>query len=192
MKKYMVYMSLFIFLLAVPVCLFAQDDELTGFWRFDETSGTTAADSSVNGQTGILENGPEWTTGYIDGALSFDGIDDYVETGNSTFDINSELIVSMWINIAESTSSRQIMIQKGAYAYPFMLRLESNNRIGTMIRTDDTYDFTSNAVLTLEDWHHVALTDEEEIGSIYINGDTDSNTVITGDLFVTTSYDTTI
>jgi hypothetical protein len=32
--------------------------ELVGWWAFDETSGTTATDSSANGNHGTLINGP--------------------------------------------------------------------------------------------------------------------------------------
>src|SRR3989344_8923137 len=40
---------------------------LVGYWTFDETSGTTASDSSGNGNTGTLTNGPTWTQGKIGG-----------------------------------------------------------------------------------------------------------------------------
>ncbi|MCI0749135.1 MAG: Ig-like domain-containing protein, partial [Nevskiales bacterium] len=50
---------------------------LVGHWKFDEGSGTTASDSSGNGNTGTL-NGPVWVPGAIGRALSFDGINDYV------------------------------------------------------------------------------------------------------------------
>ena len=36
---------------------------LVAYWKFDEGSGTTAADSSGNGNTGTLINGPLWTAG---------------------------------------------------------------------------------------------------------------------------------
>jgi len=54
---------------------------LVGWWKFDETSGTVAYDSSGNGNDGNLMNGPAWTTGKIGGALSFDGVNDYVNLG---------------------------------------------------------------------------------------------------------------
>ena len=36
-------------------------DGLIGWWKFDETSGTVAYDSSGNGNNGSLRNGPTWT-----------------------------------------------------------------------------------------------------------------------------------
>ena len=51
---------------------------LVAWWKFDESSGSIAHDSAGNND-GTLVNGPVWTTGRIDGALRFDGVDDYVE-----------------------------------------------------------------------------------------------------------------
>src|SRR5262245_56142923 len=39
-------------------------------------AGTTATDTSGNGNNGVLLNGPVWTNGKTNGGLSFDGIDD--------------------------------------------------------------------------------------------------------------------
>ena len=48
---------------------------LIGHWKFDETSGTIAADSSVNGNDGTLFNmdDSDWISGKIGNALDFDG-----------------------------------------------------------------------------------------------------------------------
>ena len=60
----------------------AQDDpNLIGWWKLDETSGTVAADSSGYGNDGTVVGGAQWISGYIDGALDFDGDDDYVDCG---------------------------------------------------------------------------------------------------------------
>src|SRR4029453_19442437 len=51
---------------------------LVAYWKFDEGSGTTVSDSSANGNTGTLVNGPLWTAGRVGNALFFDGIDDNI------------------------------------------------------------------------------------------------------------------
>ena len=68
---------------------------LVGWWKFDEGSGTVAYDSSGNGNDGNLTNGPTWATGKIGGALSFDGVDDYVELDN--FELGGEMSFSVWV-----------------------------------------------------------------------------------------------
>jgi predicted outer membrane repeat protein len=51
------------------------------YWSFDQSSGTVATDT-LGGKHGMLHNFPtddsQWTAGKIDGALQFDGADDYV------------------------------------------------------------------------------------------------------------------
>ena len=63
------------------------NDAFVGYWEFDEATGSTAFDSSGSGRSGTLVNGPTWTAGRIGGALSFDGVNDYVEiTDEQAFD----------------------------------------------------------------------------------------------------------
>ena len=47
---------------------------LVAQWKFDENSGANTADSSGNGHTGTLTNGPTWTAGQVNAAVSFDGV----------------------------------------------------------------------------------------------------------------------
>src|SRR2546423_591320 len=53
------------------------------YWKFDEGSGTTAADSSGFANAGTV-NGPTWTSGEIGGALNFDGVNDYVSVPDAS------------------------------------------------------------------------------------------------------------
>ena len=72
---------------------------LVAYWKFDEGSGTTVADSSGNGNTGTLVNGPLWTAGRVGNALFFDGIDDNVTVPDSTsLDLSSSFTLSAWVN----------------------------------------------------------------------------------------------
>ena len=71
---------------------------LIGWWKFDETNGTLAYDSSGNGNDGNLTGGPTWATGKIGGALSFDGVDDYVVTDVTT---GLDFSVSTWVKTSD-------------------------------------------------------------------------------------------
>ena len=53
----------------------AADPNLVGWWRLDESSGTTAHDSSGNGNDGTLRGGTQWQpgNGQVGGALEFNG-----------------------------------------------------------------------------------------------------------------------
>jgi hypothetical protein len=51
---------------------------LVAHWTFDEDSGNIIGDSSPYGNNGTVY-GATWTSGVVDGALEFDGIDDFVQ-----------------------------------------------------------------------------------------------------------------
>ncbi len=57
---------------------------LVAGYGFPEGTGSTTADSSGNGITGNLINGPAWVVGRNGAALSFNGSNTYVDLGNPT------------------------------------------------------------------------------------------------------------
>ena len=57
------------------------DPNLVGWWTLDEGMGTTAVDWSGHGSHGTMIGEPQWVAGYAGGALSLDGVDDYVDIG---------------------------------------------------------------------------------------------------------------
>ena len=69
---------------------------LVAWWKFDETNGTVAYDSSGNGNDGNLSGGLTWTTGKIGGALSFDGVNDLVRVNGNWPSSNSPRAISVW------------------------------------------------------------------------------------------------
>ncbi|MHC4629535.1 MAG: hypothetical protein ACYTDV_21380 [Planctomycetota bacterium] len=75
------------------------DPSLVGWWRLDDGSGTTATDSSGNGNDGTLTGGPTWALGRLSGALEFDGVDDYVEVPHAQIlTVDNEVTVMAWVN----------------------------------------------------------------------------------------------
>ncbi len=75
------------------------DSGLVLHWRLDETSGSTAADSSGNGNTGTLQSGPVWTTGRVGGGLDLNGAGEVVTAPASASlnSLSSEMTVALWV-----------------------------------------------------------------------------------------------
>ncbi len=67
--------------------------------HFDEGSGTTAADSSGNGNNGSLQGGAAWTTGKFGSALSFNGTNSsvLVPTATNLSAIDDAFTIDFWI-----------------------------------------------------------------------------------------------
>jgi hypothetical protein len=80
---------------------------LVGWWKFDETNGTVAYDSSGNGNDGNLTNGPTWVQGKIGGSLSFDGVDDSFIVNQDFFNSKS-FSFSVWVK--NSLHNKMILI----------------------------------------------------------------------------------
>ena len=132
---------------------------LLAHWKFDETSGTTAADSSGNGNTGTLTNmpGSEWTTGKVGGGLAFDGVDDYVLTSAIIGPTGtSARTVAMWF---ATTTSNQAMLQYGGGSFGgnFRMRLDGNDGILTFDPSHANKKLLSPSVNDGA-WHHMAIT----------------------------------
>ncbi len=90
---------------------------LVAAYAFAEGSGTMTADSSGNGNTGIL-SGATWTTaGKYGTALAFDGVSSYVTAPNSpSLDLaGTNLTLAMWANITDSEASDYVILTKPWY-----------------------------------------------------------------------------
>ena len=127
---------------------------LAGYWKFDETSGTTAEDSSGNGNTGTLANWPNWTTGQIGGGLDFDGWNDYVYCGNGqSLDITDDITIALWIYANNFWYSPDI-VTKGNYYSAYSLWLDSWGRVVFSLNGNQ---LTSYSEISTNQWHHIAI-----------------------------------
>ena len=71
--------------------------DLVAWWTFDDGSGTTAVDSSGNGNDGTLIGGATWVDGQLGDAIQFNGTDSYVAAAHIPFD-NRSFTITMWVN----------------------------------------------------------------------------------------------
>ena len=77
MCKKLIYLVSFVFMLSMVLMSSVAQADLVGYWKFDESSGTTAADSAGGDNNGTLTGEQlEWrpSEGKIGGALSYGGL----------------------------------------------------------------------------------------------------------------------
>ena len=88
---------LLVFLFAASVVEASLTDGLVLYLPFDEGQGEVAGDLSGNGHDGTLE-GPEWTEGEFGNALSFDGVEAFVDVPFSDdFVITEGITLGAWV-----------------------------------------------------------------------------------------------
>ena len=168
------YLLIALVLISVFCNLANAEPDLIAWWKFDEGSGSTAYDS-VGSNHGTI-NGAEWTTGQIDGALSFDGVDDYVDLDAHIGDFQnlSTGSVSVWIK-KESTGSSGAFFSasdSGDVDSRLTFIKLADGRIIVRISQNGTskvYWTSTNAVPS--GWHHFAYTTNSSGHWIYLDAE---------------------
>ncbi len=153
------------------------DVGLAAHWKFDDGAGTTALDSSGNGNHGTLTNGPTWATGVRGGALDFDGVDDHVEMGDILNEVTGSFSVSAWgyrrdggrlqiINADESGTYRGFWFQVSETG-----RIGINYGDGTGAGSNDRRSKGVDSAVAAEEWTHItAVVRGATDMTIYVNG----------------------
>jgi hypothetical protein len=147
--------------------------DLVAYWKFDEGTGTTAADSSGNGNTGTLVNGPQWVSGISGKALYFDGVAANVAVLDSpSLNPSSAFTLSTWVNPATTfTDFRSILVKN--YAYYLYSSVGGYCSDGSPLGGfSDTANETvcQSAPLPINIWTHLALTYDGSALTFYRNG----------------------
>jgi len=147
---------------------------LVGNWRFDEGTGSTAKDSSPEGNNGTI-HGASWTTGKFGSALKFDGVDDYVDCGNDeSLNITDEKTIEIWFNANDLPDWHSIWSKGYVYNdYEISLHIWNNDKVAFRVVKDGIVQvniFTD--VLLTGKWYHVVCTidNASQIARIYQDG----------------------
>jgi len=137
--------------------------ELVGWWKFDDGTGTTAVDSSGNGNDATVYGDPQWIDGWLDGAIQFDGVDDYVELpiGSMISSLTNSTFL-IWANFANTGGAWQRIWDFGSGE---QINMFLTPRIGTgdpmrFAITETSYadeDQTTAPNTLASGWHHVAV-----------------------------------
>ncbi len=148
------------------------------YWKFDESSGATASDSSGNGNDGTIVGNPTWqpTGGRVGGALDFDGRS-YVKVDQAT-NLNfapGSFSVSTWVYPREVSGRPQALVE-------YDRTTTSGNRFGLWITTNGRFQFrvggtTATAQQSLKSgaWYLVTGIYDSSTRqlSLYVNGQLD-------------------
>jgi hypothetical protein len=191
MKKFnyfmwIVYVIMFVMTIASASAV-SQDDLLDGlvsYWKFDETSGTTADDSHgsydfTHTDTGLITSG-----GKIDYGLSF--------TSNNYHSVNSNPVIpygaksiSVWVYYVSNSANQYFLVNNGGSGgnNGMSLAVTSSHKLRWEISRSDVigwnFQFNSATSLSNNAWNHVIVTWDGSTSSnsakIYINGELDAS-----------------
>ncbi len=180
---------------------------LIGYWKLDETTGTTASDSSGNAHNGTLLDGAAWDVGGIlDGAIGLDGFNDRIHVPyhvDLTY-TGGDLTLSTWVYVNPGETGGWLISKPwhGSGQYNFGIYVTGSTNMAVSFRLANAAlpavqppppepqvpDYRRSVILSTPSstlaqgaWHHVAaVVDTANNMSIYVDGSlaaTGTNTI---------------
>jgi hypothetical protein len=147
---------------------------LVGWWKFDESQGTTAKDSSGFNHDGTLVGNAKWSAGKIGGAVKLDGNGSFVRIADkSAFNMANEVTVAGWVNIHSVPSEWTAIATKGDNAW----RLSTANqdrKFHFSVNDWDRISVNSSTTVDANTWRHVAAVHDGREAKLYVDGKLDS------------------
>jgi hypothetical protein len=156
----------------------AGNADMTGnvlLMHMNEASGTIV-DYSGEANNGTDNGATYGASGRFNSALSFDGLNSYVDCGNSaSLRLNSGGTIEAWIyplsdgeNHFGRIVDKSVNSTAGGSGYEF--DIEATNNLGLNINGQAADLHTTSGVLTLDAWNHVVATFDGAHWRIYSNG----------------------
>lgn len=160
---------------AYGAAVYQDDPDL--FWRFEETTGTTAADSGRSQNAGTYRSGVTLGgAGAVAGgkAAGFDGSDDVVFS-NTQFSNPTVFSTEAWFKTTTTSGGKIIGFgnaqqgESGSYdRHVYML---DNGRLVFGVWTGQQNNIETAASFNDGDWHHVVATQSGDGMRLYVDGE---------------------
>ncbi|MHC4119343.1 MAG: LamG domain-containing protein [Planctomycetota bacterium] len=163
--------------------VFAIDEALVGWYKFELGEGITAVDWTRKGNEGFLVDSTKWIeSGYAGGGLEFDGDGDYVQIPRV---VEDDWTIMLWLrtedlnqggggNRFRTNSSALIDGDFGSQLENFAITFKSGTIVAgcTTPGTGAGASLRSNATISDSQWHHVGWTRNSTTGEmvLYIDG----------------------
>lgn len=168
--------------LAIPVPV--------GHWTMDDDAAdTTVVDSSVYGNHGTAQQNTSilHTTGIVDGALTFNGISDYIDSGSDlSLQEKSTLTFAAWINGSSYAKQYNMIVCGDQGNLDFSWGLRVDNSIAKFFIRADGYRWATGPSLSSGQWYHVAGVWDRNGGAnnlkIYVDGQLKGQTTVNADM----------
>jgi hypothetical protein len=147
---------------------------LVGWWKFDETEGTTAKDASGNDHNGTLVGNARWAKGKVGGAIDLPGKGTCVRIADKTsFDFGAAATVACWVNFRSVPAQWTAVVTKGDTAWRLSsveherqphFGVNSFDQGGEAVYVNASSKFNAN------EWHHIAGTFDGSEMKLYVDG----------------------
>jgi len=153
------------------------------FWRprgcvlwfdFATLSGSTAYDLSRQKNNGTIY-GATWKRGYLVGALSFDGVDDYVSVPDFAFIDPNRVTLEAWVRAREFKNWSQVICKHKTGETRIWMGQIYVDEEGGYYHLGYNIDgagwaFARTGYVRINEWHHIVGTVDVRLMRIYLDG----------------------
>ncbi len=144
------------------------DRTLVAHWKLNETSGTTAADSSGFDRTGTVTGTATWVPAVRKNGFQFNGATKIQATG--LLGTPKNIAVAAWANLTAADTGGSAILSIGDY---FRLRLDESGATRASLYDGITWQSVAvNTTFAGTGWHHfvAVFDDDNNTFKLYIDG----------------------
>ncbi len=167
-----------------------------GYWKLEEGTGTSVADSSSSGITGTLTNSPIWVQGKYGSAVNFSGSTQHIDFGDvsSVIGANSSGTVELWFKRPAVGINKPLFYygDSGTVNHLFRMQFSSNNTLEILLKTTSTLfraSYDLGAASSDGTWNHIAFRVSSTGNAFFVNGSPVTLTYVTGDSTTASWFD---
>ncbi|MHA2022461.1 MAG: DUF2341 domain-containing protein [Candidatus Thorarchaeota archaeon] len=157
-------------------------DGVVGAWHFDEGEGNIAHDTSGEGNDGTLYDAnttnddgntpPQWIDGKFGKALSFDGVDDYVEVSDWTMENESRITFEVWTVVKDWRDFSGLVCKYKNLDDRIVLAVGDDEKIRFGWNINGLgWDVIFSNTLPANELIHVVAEGEGRVMKLFINGE---------------------
>jgi len=158
-------------------------DGLVSHWTFDEGAGLIAYDWAGDNDGVVF--GAQWADGRIEGALDFDGANDFVQVADSaSLDITERITLAAWIR-RDTAGVRHNIVVKQTTTPPYdamHLVVGRADNVGFGLTIDGSWEQCAGGQTDAGDWYHVVGTYDGSEMRIFLDGEAAGTNSISGNI----------
>ena len=140
---------------------------LVAAWPFLEVAGTNCTSIGATNIIAKLVNGPFWMTPSSDFALTFDGVNDYVETSTGVIPSGGDFTVAFWAQAPAAPSTHREILSQGSTGNALYIGTDAANNL----RLGDGWGAVSPAIpFPVGGWHHFTIVKSTNETIFYLDG----------------------
>ncbi len=144
---------------------------VAGWWRFDETSGTVAIDSSARGNNGAMVGAPVVGGGVMGRAREFNGTTGHVEIPHAASLNAASFTFSAWVRVTGNAGSYRAVVSSRDTAYRgYILYAGPNDTWQFWTGNGSQWPSLQGPAITMNSWTHLAGTFDGTTKRLYVNG----------------------